>query len=431
MNERNWDLLLDAIKEQRVVLVLGDNLFTVCHNGIKQGVSRFIIDALNEKFAGQEKCNDLTEINELICDYNFINRRKGAGTNIYYEINQLLKQVEVTCPESLKKIVQRNVFPLLITTSYIPGIGELLGVKAEDIGVYKRSAVSDIDTSILSCETPTLYHLFGKSSNMAKSFVVTEDDLLDYIHCLHDSKTKPNEIGEYLSDKYLLVLGCDYPNWLFRFFWYYIRNVESISYVNDDILGLVSVDKSSDDRDLYRFLQRIQANVCEDAEKFLDDLNERLSEVAKEDLQGRSDSAMTLDFFVSYASEDLRKAEYIVDVLNKYGANDIWFDKKKLKVCDEYDKKIKRNILKAQRFIALISRSTLKKERRYFRTEWSYALEESRYRLNMDYIVPIIIDDCDLYSELIPETFQRIHCLNINDPTFENNIKELIRDIRR
>lgn len=432
MNDRNWTLLLEAIQERKVVLIVGDNLFHMASSQ-ETNVKDYLLNSLNDKFAqNQIRAENLTELNEYIIDYNYLNRRKGDITNIYYEINQILKSSDITCHPSLKQLVKSGYFPLILSTSIIPGVGNILGIDSSYVYSYRKTECSDINVEMLDPSFPTLYHLFGKASALAKSYMVTEDDLLDYMHYWHDSKTRPTNISNYLAGKYILVLGCDYPNWLFRFFWHSIKNFD-ISSSATEYTGIVSVESENDDKDLRNFLYRIQTDVCQDASSFLGELVLKLNELDHVD-EKENDSDVhqdDIDFFISYASEDLNIADNIAQVFKEYGAENVWFDKKRLRAGNDYDRVIKKSIMKAKRFVPILSQNTLVAEGRYFRKEWCLAEDARMINYPKEYIVPIIIDDCDVYSDAFPETFAKAHCIHVSSPEFKLSIKELIRSIRR
>ena len=140
-----------------------------------------------------------------------------------------------------------------------------------------------------------------------------------------------------------------------------------------------------------------------------------------------------IDSFEQYLEETLEFINYdrYDDGYNKEGTIVIWFDNNDLQAGDNYEGLIKTNIQRAKRFVPIISRNTLRNERRFFRKEWSIAIDENDYRLNMDYILPVRIDDCDLTSDLIPELFRDRHFMNYNSPSFEDDVKSIVRTIRR
>ena len=65
--------------------------------------------------------------------------------------------------------------------------------------------------------------------------------------------------------------------------------------------------------------------------------------------------------------------------------------------------------------------------------EWTQALEEKKYRLNMEYIIPVRIDDFSLESLLLPKEFKDAHILNYLESreSFEREVVSIIRNVRR
>lgn len=435
LSERNWTLLLDAIDEGKVVPIIGDNVFFSSVDGRKETVKNCLIELLSQKFGGDTNC-DLPQIESLIEDYNYRNRQSGETTNIYFEINQQLRRMDICCSECISRFLNIGKFPLVLTTSFIPDSNRVLGIK-DNVEVYKKTAGSDINPYYLSGDNPLLYCLFGRSTNLSRTYMLTEEDLLDYLHYWHNEETRPTRLSRYLSDKYILILGSDFPDWLFRFFWHSIKNFSVLPTRVDEVQGIVSLEGHQDERNLRRFLSRVQAQVCDDVDSFIEELLKRWESFHARPASGSEaeDRAYEqehkeVDVFISYASEDYETASLIADLFKAKGAS-IWFDNNDLQAGDNYEGLIKTNIQRAKRFVPIISRNTLRNERRFFRKEWSIAIDENDYRLNMDYILPVRIDDCDLTSDLIPELFRDRHFMNYNSPSFEDDVKSIVRTIRR
>ena len=95
-----------------------------------------------------------------------------------------------------------------------------------------------------------------------------------------------------------------------------------------------------------------------------------------------------------------------------------------------YETIIEEKITKAKRFIPIISQTTTKPGRRFFRREWAMAIREMDYRYGMPFFAPIVIDDSDINSSLIPEPFRKTHIISISDNDFELEMKKLIRSFR-
>ena len=437
INDRNWNLLLEAIHQQRVVPIVGDEFFYVIDDGHEVAVKDYLLKKLSEKFGVHEPDADLMSISDAIDLRNFMNSRSrfvGSHTDLYFEINSVLTQAEVRCRESIIGLLSLNHFPLILTTSYIPALEEALREKQEALHVkfYNKTAATDISTH-LSVNEPTLYYLFGRCSRTKNTFMATEDDLLDYLHLWHNVETRPQNIGNYLSNKFLLVLGCSYPNWLFRFFWHSIRNF-TLQPNNNEMQGVVASAKADCDTELTRFLSRLQTQIYGSGEQFATELTARLQTTADVVSTGtnavpESPASDDVDIFISYAHEDIYTTRTIVNKLLKMGAS-VWFDEKKLEPSDQYEAIIKDRITRAKRFVPILSQTTITPGRRFFRREWAMAVREMDYRFGERYFAPIIIDDTDPYDPAIPEAFGKAHAINMKADDFDEQLKRLIRSFR-
>jgi len=452
INERNWNLLLEAINNGSVVPILGNEIFQIDSNGKKELLEEFIIKELAKKYdVPYEAGMGYSLINDKIEDLNFQSlrfRKTGDITDIYYEINSIFRDIRFSELILLKKILSIDKFPLILTTSFNPVIEDILPDIYQNTKVYSynRSMKSDIPNNI-SAESPALYYLFGRLSKMKNSFMVTEDDLLDYLHCWHNDDTRPKNLVKYLENKYLLVIGCDYPNWLFRFLWYSIRSF-SLSGTNYETQGLVANNTLKKDHELIKFLSRVQTHVYEDSALFIDKLLERWNtykneltdeheeeKITKEEKSDIDESIKintnkVIDIFISYAHEDYAIASELEKLLTENGAS-VWLDKRALSPSEDYRSEIKTMIQKAKRFMPVLSNNTTIEESRFFRREWTWALNELECRLSIPYIAPIIIDSVDINDTLIPEQFRNVHIINYNDENLEQDIKKLVRSIRK
>ncbi len=423
INERNWELLLDAINEGKVVPIIGENLISVSTEEGKQPIREYVLKKLSEQFYEGNEVLDFSTIEIII--------KNKYGGDIYYEIYKLLKKVSISLPDSFVSLFRICHFPLVLTTSYVQGLDQILDIPSTNVKVYNKSSSVDISPDILS-KSLSLYHLFGKISTVAKSFLVTDDDLLEYLHCWHDTSKRPSKLAEYLSDKFFLILGCNYPNWLFRFFWHSIKNFEISP--RSGMQGVVALEQdNTQDKELIGFLSRIRTVAGENAEEFIKEIIEKRQEQRQLDA-----SILDEEIFISYASEDFAIAEQIYMQLEELGGKGTaWFDKKKLRVGEDFDEIIKKRIKQCKRFMPLISKHVLTAEDRYVKKEWDFACKVYEIDRNSagEYISPIIIDDTNPYNDnkenqLIPNEFKQKHAININSSDFEKELKELIRKCR-
>ena len=450
LSERNWELLLEAIDNRRVVPIIGDEFFYIIENGQEISVNDFLIGKLSEKFNAKGEYIDFSSISDAIELENFINykiRYINAQTDIYYEISNLLATQKIHVRDSLKQLLRLNSFPLILTTSFIPKLDILLSNEGcEYVSMaYEKSADSDIKPTMIHGEKPVIYHLFGSCSKIKKSFMVTEEDLLEYMHLWHEPDARPPFLTKYLSNKFLMVLGCNYPNWLFRFFWHSIRNFSLMpqpdhnSEIMEVMQAIVSIDKTKEDADLERFLARIHTSVYKCSESFIDELTSHWNEAYGNkhltpgdailpESQNSKDTG-SIDVFISYASEDREAASQIANMLKELGGN-VWFDDHELVLSEKYEAEITTAISKAKRFMPIISNTTMKEEARYFRREWAIAHKVLDDRFGLPFFAPITIDDCDPKDERIPKTFRDCHIESFQSEDIKLKLKKFIRSIR-
>lgn len=433
INARNWDLLFDAIDKERVVPIIGGEFYYTEDEDCQANVGDVVLCELKERFNCQEHDADFTMLSDIIEEENFKNRHSrfiGNQTDIYFEIENILQNKKVKCKPEIVDFLSIKRFPLILTTSCFSGLETELRSHFDDVDikVYNKSARSDIGMG-LSSKNPTIYYLFGKVNRIKKSFMVTEDDLLDYLHLWHNMETRPNRLGDYLKDKFLLVLGCNYPNWLFRFFWHSIRNFILVPNTYE-MQGVVALDNVDADKELTKFLSRIQTQIFENSMSFIDEFMHRWN-CRKTDEKGEDGKLIddNTDIFISYAREDAEVVRDIADQMRKLGA-EVWLDENKLEWSDLYESIIQEKITKAKRFVPIISHTTMQQGRRFFRREWAMAIREMDFRFGMPYFAPIVIDDSDINSSLIPEPFRKTHIISTADTDFEIEMKKLIRSFR-
>ena len=435
-NERIWGILFEAIEQNRVVPIIGDEFFYAEVGGELVNYKKHILNELISKFNPPEDIiPDFNMISGLIEAQNVLLRATGNfsnATSIYYEIGDIVRNTPIVCDQCLTDFIQSFRFPLILSTSYLPGIEQLLANQGFEIKAYDKSPRIDISHTDM-VTPPTLYYLFGKCGKTNKTYMATEDDLLEYIHYWHNIETRPMRLSEYLRDKFLLMLGCDYPNWLFRFFWHSVKNFNLMS-GSTEVKGVVAGSILDKDNELSRFLARIQTHTYANGRDFMKELREKKVTVTNFTPQKSPELIHTddlpCDIFISYSHKDDKAARAIASIIESQGAS-VWFDSSNLIGSDHYDDIIRNKITECQRFVPILSATTETEKRGYFRKEWSLALEESKFRLGSPYIAPIAIDEIDYNSKLIPKEFKDSHILSYNSQNIETEIKRLIRSFRQ
>jgi hypothetical protein len=143
--------------------------------------------------------------------------------------------------------------------------------------------------------------------------------------------------------------------------------------------------------------------------------------------------------FVSYSSVDRPAVETLCDALEE-AKIDAWFDRQQLKAGDDWEKKIRKNIIKCSLFMPVISQSVVSRAtgRENFRDEWGWAIERlGKYTgLDLPFIVPVVIDDTRLeQAEGIPEQFTCKQAAQLPDGKttgeFIDGVRKMVRETQR
>ena len=422
LDERGWKILISAILNREVVPIIGKELFKVNGEPLQTYINKQVC---KNRFIDYHEGMTVDQVVESITDAEGDGKRKFCN-----ELPKIFSKVDIPMPESIKKLIGLNRFPMLLTTSYTPLLERFLkqqGKQSWKSYAYDKTLKADIPSTLL--ESNVLYYIFGEMG-VEGTFVVDEDDLLSFLHFWHDETRRPKELCKYLSNKYLLVIGCDYPDWLFRFLWYSMNDNFNEKGLKKGQL-MISNRKVMEDVELQSFLRRIKAYYDNDIDEFIKELCRRINEIDPNPSTEQTipTQEQNIDFFISYASEDYEIANEIATLLRGLGAN-VWFDKKKLKPGDPFPDDIKDSIEACKRFVPILSCHTTEETRRFFRREWFIAKQEAELRLGMPYITPISIDNVNIRHHLIPSEFSNVHILKYQ-AGIEDELKELIREIRR
>lgn len=433
LDEKTWRRFLRAMEAGRIVPVIGSEVFRVDSMPLMRYLLRSICEEYFIDYSDEITPDEI--VDQLQVEY-------GNGKHEFFTaLRSKVSTLTIEVPDYLKELLLLERFPLVLTTSSVPALEPYLRAQGGwSFYSYDRRGRECDEADLVSADHcyHTLYYLFGKLSS-AGSYVANEEDLLSFLHYWHNESTRPVKLSQYLSDKHLLVLGCDYPDWLFRFMW------SSISGSFDEVRPgqlYLSNTKARDDHELQRFLTHIKAYYKDNIRAFAEEIITRWRDYAQDNnvpqLPSRQESQQVadepsdeIDFFISYAFEDRPKVMQIVDSLRNHGAR-VWFDNSCLHPGDIFPQEIRQAIVSCKRFVPILSRNTVVEGSRYYRREWSEAIEESKARLGQKYIVPIRLDDVDLKNSLIPDEFKvKIHVFDHVEAEIEKYTREIIRALRR
>lgn len=419
----NWKRLMIEIEQGRVVPVVGAELLDVTVEGkgvpLYRHVTRELANRLEVDIPDEQ--SDMSEV-----VYAYSCRPGSDPSEPYYEVWNILQELQqVQPPEPLRQLARIEPFDIFLSASCDDFMAKALNEvrfhgesRTLSLSFKKRGTVEDIPPTSASerLDPPVVYHAFGRA-NTLPMYVVTEEDLLEFGHLWQDEDRRPPRLTAVLRDKYLLMLGCSFQNWLSRFFLCGLKG--DALFARQYRQGVVADERTRRDEQLSLFLSRCQTQLYPQggAREFVAELAHQWQEYTAEARvlpeQPRSDEAagqmfVKGSFFVSYASEDRAAASHIRQRLKTAGF-DVWLDEQRLEAGDQYKRKILRNIEDSSFFLPIISHHVLTPQRRFFRLEWSHAIEEARLRPpEMPFILPLVIDDTPENAPFIPCEFTEV-----------------------
>mgnify|MGYP002624064353 CR=1 FL=1 len=305
-------------------------------------------------------------------------------------------------------------FPIIITTVCFDIIEQQLRGKVEDYKSIWYRLNKENGTLPSRC----VYHIFGQAKDGSK-WVSDEDLLLTFLLSHNNKENGATGLTDYLkeNEKKLFVLGCNLPNWLFRFLW---QPTQVGRTGNLKTTQGYWVHKEKPEESFDNFLKKKNFSADEQVKEILVDATKRLHEELLREAEERSaeiDAAEHFDVFISYASEDRQIATVIFEALKNMNVK-AWFDdrgKGEITPGSPYWEKIKNGIQHSSHFMPIItgnwmhkltSTSSLKDETNMVR-DW---LEECRKNdspviLKDNYSIPVIVQGSVYNGVPITDTY--------------------------
>lgn len=447
-NESQWEILVEQIIKCNVIPVIGSGL-TKCEG---ENISDILVRNISAY------CNMKTparSFSQLIPRFQV----EHENESIYSFVSDILSDPQngaLTQPTNLlRELLAVKYFPFVIYTSYDPTVekcmkdihGEGLRVFSFDNNAETNGDIPPMD----NLKTPTLYYILGKANNKRRRFVLSDKDMLDFSRSWlaeTDStcKAKPANLSNALANKFLLVLGCDYTDWLFRFFWFAMKDAKIRQRTsNEQKIGMLAMSESSNE-ELIDFLTR--SNTLTQNVELSEFIHEMIRRVAEKEAQLASgDSQLKFanpqadtDVFISYSRADKELAEQLYDVLTAKGLN-VWYDKQDLGAGTEFMKDIRFAVRTTKIFVPLLTHNIKEQahEEHVYREEWLYAIERKKRLGNVTYICPLCTSDFNIEDREtdIPEEL-KAHNLRTIPPnaqtsdleTFAEEIKAEVMKLR-
>lgn len=398
-DEPLWDKLIDQIIRGNVVPVLGADILIDNSTNLHQ----LLIASLANSFRLKQRPASFSElIYSREYRERYSNREVRLG-NIYKLVNQVFAARRFEPSRQLKQLLSIRQFPFVITTSFTPVVehamceiwGDELRVKV----FSNNPSLNDDIKDATGLRKPTVYYMFGKVGGGAQTYALTDTDMLDFCASWLNDNQRPKNLCNELKDKYLLMLGNNYSDWLFRFIWYSMRK-QNLGY---GMLGYDELDES-----LINFLDRAEVFTKQNPTDVIDQIVSRLDKKLGENEQTKFNKPEeNCDVFISYSRRDSNVAERLYRALSAQGKR-VWYDRFNLTTGGRFMDEIRKAIRTAKYFVPILSHNITdeKDESHVYRNEWDVAIDVAT-SMGRNYLIPLAASGFDFYRAAIPEKMKQ------------------------
>lgn len=449
--KENWQILFDQIVKGHVIPVIGPDIVELGGHSSTQTIINVFADA-----CGIAE-NEVHSFSQLIHHEKFMNEFRDE--EIHSLINENIGNIVdsyITKEDNalLHRFLSIPYFPFVITTLCDPIVenvmreihGKELQVKCFRNDPNKNDDIANGDAT----KTPTIYYMFGKAGGESDSFVATDTDILKFSRTWMlpkdiNSDAKPSVLSSVMTNHYLLVIGNNYQDWLFRFIWYALK---------DDGFGAEKAKKSANkeiimpggmythpdkDEKLIDFLNHVNTFTQPDLklEDFVDriikgvkDAEEakRLKEAREKYDIGETIPQMGTDVFLSYSRGDKRIVQELHRILVDKGLH-VWYDMNSLHKGQDFMNQIRAAIKNSTFFVPVLTDTIIKqaKEEHPYRLEWKYAVEHINLVGGSPYCFPFFEEgfNMDDLVAAVPDDLKRHDAFSFNQDNIQEKAEEM------
>jgi len=418
MKESTWNQLLALMERGDVVPVVGARLLLDADgkSSLQARVAeRLLVD--HEVELPEGGLTPFREVNEAVA------LLKGAvdAQDMYYPIFQamvdLLKQ-GVKIPRPLQQLAQITDFRLMITLTPDDLLARALVQARRPFAeiVHSPKLPTDQVADLPPDWDPRqgavqLLYMFGKAAP-GPLFSIHDEDMLEHAHnIIAGGSHTPKAFLGALQDRSLLLIGCNFPDWLSRFMLRATRKgrlalregrrgwlVEPLAN-QDPFIGFLG--KYSPETSVLSSVDPAQV-VHELHRRWL----ERRTPVGADAPAAPAEPPLpeTAMFFISYSrTTDLPQAQRLFESLRGLGVgeHEIWFDRKTLEPGDNFRQRILDGIRGCRYFLPVVSSAAAQREEAFVFQEWETATARLP-RLSRRFMLPLVVD-----ADMRPESYKQ------------------------
>ncbi len=393
----SWDKLIEEILRGNVIPVIGSDI--LFEGG---DIHKILLQSIANAYKVR---NSPSSFSELIYDNDFLAQTNNQRESIYTIMNGIFKNRTFPASSLLKDVLSIRQFPFVITTSFTPIVESVMrdvwGAELRTLRFNNNPREKQDIKSEADMRKPTVYYMFGRVGEAAHRYALTDTDMLDFCSSwVADTDRRPRFFVSNLKSKYLLMLGNNYSDWLFRFMWYSLKKESAGG-------GLYTYTKDEKD-DLSKFLERNHTFLQKSPQVVVDKIQallaERLLELEKTKFDKVENNS---DIFISYSRSDSAIVEALYEHLTQMGKT-VWYDRNDITHGGNFMDEIKKGIKTARYFLPIFTQNILneKNASHVYRIEWDEAIEMGR-SLGRTFIIPVAEEGFDFYKASIPERMQQ------------------------
>jgi hypothetical protein len=463
-DDDDWKILLEKVRKQQVIPIIGKDLITVSHQGKQIPLYHLICTNLISEYNLPVDCENMFELETI--SHKAIKYRNIRPEDLKLDIIHMVKKLEaenLINTNGLAQIARITDFKLLINTTFTPYIYKELELvyeqnernrslfpycinyspkshqlieDLENIPLHATPLQAAIGSSARDLKHRCLFNLFGnfEDKDEQMEYLLTDCDTIDLmVWLLKHEKWQNSKLYDLIlsSNSHFLFLGCSFPNWLQQLFVrVFSRNWNEFDRGKDKYLAdnlafnqfgknkeqLPDEELLSSDYARTMFLSNHSVRIFgeESVSTFVDKLYQKwkamdgITHVSSDEIEEQV-------VFVSFASENRTMVMNFCEKLKAFA--DIWFDEKDLKTGHIIREELKSGIDKACVFVPVITAEAMKRDKGHFRQEWEYAIR--RMAGGHLRIFPVFVgteQDTPNDSFQIPEEFGDIKYLRIENP---------------
>jgi TIR domain-containing protein len=412
MNDVAWNRLISQIRDGYVVPVLGPQLL-VGPDG--ESLQRKVAERLLAMHDCELDPAGLPPFRELDVAIAHLKLADAPAEELYGDVDAAIQELtasgEAVIPAPLRELAQITDFRLFVTLTPDGLLARCLRQRCAVNEVVHSPKLPTSESRDLPADwarragEAQLLYLFGKA-RPAQLFAIHDEDVLEYAHNImsRGSQVPTGFLGELL-DRNLLLIGCNFPDWLSRFF---------LRLTSKDRLSMKAkrewvVEQQEPEASLSGFVrsyskgtqilsqQRPVEFVAELYRRWKADQARRQAEDPGQENVALVRAAQVPPqalFFISYSrATDQPRAEAILQALLKLGLaeGEVWFDRQSIEPGQDFADRIIDGIRGCRYFLPLLSAAANERDEGFVFIEWRQANERNQ-AMNRDFIVPVIVD---------------------------------------